>query len=181
MMTITIFNQITAIFLLLTLISCTTGSIPVKSNGGDNLQQAYQLMSENKSLEAQKLIGDILAMAEQSGDGLMVAKTYAVYGDLYKLGKTQGSLILPDFKKAALSYQQAAKNYHVAGYFITESMLLWTSGVMHSNAGDKDLACDDFADALQAFRLDSIDKNNIKSAEVLPERVKTEQKRVGCI
>src|SRR3989339_236925 len=174
----TILNRIILIMLFISLISCTTAVMPVTSDVRNKLQHVYRLMSDGKSLDAYKLIGEILEVSEKAGDVLMIAHTHAVFGDLYKLGKTQDSLILPDFKQAALSYQKAAKNYHVAGHYITESMLLWTSGIMHSNAGDKDVACDNFDNALKVFRLDSIDKNSIKSPEMLPERVKAEQKKI---
>ena len=181
MMSLTNFNRVIMIGWLLTLIACSVTSIPATSNSRVKLQHAYQLMSDGKSLEAQKLIGEVLKVSEQAGDVMMVAQTYAVYGDLYKLGKTQDALKLPDFKQAATSYQKAAENYQIMRHYLTESIFLWTTGIMHSNAGDKDLACDCFDEALKVFRLDSVDINNIKTPEALPERIRIEQKMVGCI
>jgi len=180
-MILTNFNQVTRIGFLLTMISCAAAPIPVTSDTKAKLQHAYQLMSDGKSLDAQKLIGEVLKVSEKAGDVMMVAQTYAVYGDLYKLGKTQDPLTLPDFKQAAISYQKAAENYQIMRHYLTESILLWTTGIMHSSAGDKDLACDCFDEAIKAFRLDSIDKNNIKAPEALPERIRSEQIKVGCI
>jgi tetratricopeptide (TPR) repeat protein len=166
--------------LLFLLTSCAAALVPETNDPKEKIQQAYTLMGQGRSLAAEKLMKQAQDMFRKKGETSEVGRSYLALGDLYKSGKTHGDLKLPDYRKSADSYAQAAKVYLSINWAMTESMALWFAGGLYIDSGDKKLGCSYLAKALSAFKLNSKDKSQFKNPESMPIRVRDEMKKNNC-
>ena len=174
-------NMLVHFYIAILLSSCAAALVPESSDPKTKIRQAYDLISVGRTLPAEKLIGQALAMFKKKGELDEVGRSYLAFGDLYKIGRSEGILKLPDYKKSADSYAKAAEVYKSINYSNNETMALWFAGGLYNDIGDKKLGCNFLAKALSAFRLNATDKTYLKNTESYPANIKLEQKKYNCI
>ncbi len=80
-------------------------------------------------------------MWEKEKNDIGIAHAFTAYGDLYRNGRTQGSLILPNYAKAITNYERAAEIFKKANRYWKTSINLWGAAYSQKGLGKSVEAC----------------------------------------
>jgi hypothetical protein len=136
-------------FLLMT--GCAAALVPETPEPGKKLANAYFLIDQGRSLPAQKLIGEALAIYTGRHDDLGMARAYSAFGDLYRNGRTEGPLTLPDQPKAVENYRSAIQIYEKLKMPKWAALNLWGVAVSQHAHGEFKETCQSLKKAKEIY------------------------------
>jgi tetratricopeptide (TPR) repeat protein len=143
------------------LTACAGIGFVASSDPDVKIQQAYQLMGQDRALLAEDVIRQALAIYEDNGNTLGMAEAYHAYGNLYmsdsyhgtwakkfqEMGTYDGSYI-----KAVNNLQKSKDLFGEAGSEIGVVKSLGGIANAYHAKGEHSKACDYYAEALSRYR-----------------------------
>lgn len=134
------------------LMGCAALFVPKTSDPQKNIANAYFLIDNGRSLPARKLIGEALEQYQINNDDFGMATAYTAFGDLYRNGRTQGDLKLPDLDLAVENYQKAASLHEKLNKPKWAAINYWGAGFSFAMKNDLKSACTTLNKALGIYK-----------------------------
>lgn len=138
--------------LFLNLVGCAAALVPATSDPNKKLDDAYFLIDNGRSLPARKLIGEALEIWQSRKDDMNVARAHSAFGDLYRNGRAQGKLTLPDYPLAVQNYERAVDAYTRMERPKWVALNLWPIAASYQAQGNNKAACEILKKALQVYK-----------------------------
>lgn len=138
--------------LVLALTGCAAALVPATSDPNKKLADAYYLLDRGRTLPAKKLMEESLAIWQERKDQMNTARAHSALGDLYRNGRTQGDLKLPNHALAIENYKSATDIYKSLKEPKWAALNLWPQAVSFHELGDLKSACAALSEARKLYK-----------------------------
>ena len=157
-------------------VSCAAALVPETDNPDVKIQQAMQLIQNNRYPMAEKIIGEALSLYEVAGNKEGMAQAYLAYNDVYKSGTIKNSL------KAADSLVKAADIHYEIEFYLSAALEFWSASYKYADAQQVDSGCRALANSEKALKLKAKAKDSkfFANSEGLLIRIQEQNKALAC-
>lgn len=165
-------------------LGCAAALVMETSDPAAKLSDAYALIDRGRSLPAKKLIEESRSIYQERKDDMNLARSHSALGDLYRNGKTQGDLRLPDHALAIENYKIAADIYTRLKEPKWAALNLWPVAISQRAQGDLKNACATLKQAAKEYKgapnAEQATEPFEKAGAFSAKKIETELKAFGC-